>query len=390
MNRKVHRVGVAAATALTLAVLAACGSDPGPQAAPRGLGDKVTVTYIGDITGAAGFAGQGLQQGMELALQQAEADRMLGDTKVVLNVENAASDAGTAASLMSRAVRSDAVAIVGPLLGGSAQAAAPMAQKAQIPYIAAGSDGPGIVEAGDYVFRTMASQPQYAEAGANYLIQQGIKSVSIVYATENPVSNLLAKQSYPGWLAKGGVQIKASEGVPASATEFGALTSRLLAAAPEAVVVLAVGAQNAALVSALRRAGFHGAIMGNVGMTAGALKAAGAEADGVVYAINYAADSPTQSSKTFSEAFTKANAVAPNAFNADGYDAMQFILLALRQAKSADRADVRDALRGVAAKGFPGAQGALTFPADDGRQVVVPGLVVEWRNGAEKTVFGGN
>ena len=83
------------------------------------------------------------------------------------------------------------------------------------------------------------------------------------------------------------------------------------------------------------------------------------------------------------EAYTGKYSEPPSPYAADAYDAVQLIVKSLAASKSHDADDVKAGMEQVAAKGFTGAAGNVTFENRDAR---VPGVLVEWRDGKENVI----
>jgi ABC-type branched-subunit amino acid transport system substrate-binding protein len=93
------------------------------------------------------------------------------------------------------------------------------------------------------------------------------------------------------------------------------------------------------------------------------------------------------------EAFRKANPEQDQVYNynAAGYDAMMFFANALAKAPDGSREGVLKGMQAVAAEGgFDGAAGPIKFVEPDNRDVTVPGVVVEWRDGKENLISQGD
>ena len=127
-----RRTFLSGAGALTLALaLAACsspGSDSdssGGEAASGGGGlpDTIKIMDINGLTGPVAFAGSNAAKGIDLAIEQIEADGLLGETTIEVDSKDAAADPQEAASFASQAIADQSyAAILGP--SASAQSAA--------------------------------------------------------------------------------------------------------------------------------------------------------------------------------------------------------------------------------------------------------------------------
>jgi branched-chain amino acid transport system substrate-binding protein len=137
----------------------------------------------------------------------------------------------------------------------------------------------------------------------------------------------------------------------------------------------------------LRQAGYSGPVLGNSGASAGNLKPAGADGAGMLWPVDYNALNKTESSEKFVKQYqVKFPGESPLNYAAEAYDAAWWLAKAIKEAGSADRAAIQKGLDKVAASGFTGAMGDLKF---EGRDLRLPGVVVQWDGEKEVLVGAG-
>lgn len=395
-----HRFGrrsaARAAGAVALAVtLAACsspsegGSSGGGGGGGEGLPDTIKIMNIRALTGPVSFAGLAAQQGIDLALEEIEADGLLGDSTLELDTRDSAASAQEAASFASQAAADTSyTAILGPEASAQATAVSPIAQSSGIPvvYVQSGSEG---VLTGDFTFRMTPPAESYFDIVGDYLEEQGVTTASVLINTGNPTLVQLGEDTIPALGEQHGFEIVSSGGVETTAQDFTTPASQIAGEAPDAAFLMLQGPQAPVAITQLRQAGFEGEIVGMSAMGAGNLRSAGAVAEGAVWPANFNAAQEVESSQAFVEAFQeKYDGETPTNYSAEAYDALWFIARAIAEADSADRAAVQEAMASLAEEGFDGAQGAITFDGNDAR---VPGTLVRW-DGAQEVPFeaGGN
>ena len=383
---KVKASLVAGVIAAGLAV-AGCGSDDegsggGDSASGGGKTGTVTAGVVLDSTGPAGFTGVEGKKGIDLAVEEANAAKALGDATLAVDVKDGASDPKQAASLMTSMVKDYPVVSQGMTSGG-ALAAAPIAQKAGVPIAIILAGAPGIVETGDFVYRANAPQPTYHHLLATHFKNQGVKTVAQVYNNDVPTNETLAEETWPGLAKENGFQITSSDGVGATATNFASTVSKIMSANPDAVVMHLTGAQHVTFATALKRAGYQGKVAGGAGLGAGILKPMGAQADGILFPIDFSAANPDPKIQKFVEAYKAKYNEDPSPYAADAYDAMQLITKSLAASDSFESEAIKAGMEKVAAEGLEGAAGSITFENRDAR---VPGVLVEWRDAKENVI----
>jgi branched-chain amino acid transport system substrate-binding protein len=361
-----------------------CGGG-GSSSSSNGAAGKSGTVKVGvvlDSTGPAGFTGVEGKKGIDLAVAQANADKALGGAKLQVDIKDGASDPKQAASLMSSMVKDFPVVSQGMTSGG-ALAAAPIAQRAKVPIVVVLAGAPGIVETGDYVFRANAPQPTYHHLLAQHFKNVGVKTVAQVYNNDVPTNEALAKQTWPALAKQFGLKITSTDGVAVTATNFASIVSRIVSQKPDAVVMHLTGAQHVTFATALKRAGYNGIIAGGAGLGAGILKPMGAQANGILYPIDFSAANPDPKIKQFVSEYTAKYGTPPSPYAADAYDAMQLIIKSLAKSKDFESGDIKAALDQVTGAGFSGAAGKISFQNRDAR---VPGVLVEWRDGKENVI----
>jgi branched-chain amino acid transport system substrate-binding protein len=376
--------------------LAACGSDDGGSGAKASAGGTggggslsgktIKINMVTDLTGVAAFAGKPAQDGAQFAVKEANASGELQGAKLDLSVADAGSQVAQSAALTSKAAATDSVAEVFGVTSQGALAAVPISQKAKLSTLLVQSGAPGTVETGDYIFRTTAPQETFHELQVKHFQDKGYKKVGILINTEVPTLVSLDKK-YRAWAAQYGYQVVATEKYTNADTDFTAGASKMTAANPDVVLLLAQGPQGPGMVTALDRAGYKGAYAGNAGTSGGALKPAGKAANGTIYPVDFTADTPLAGGKKFAAAYKADTGEAAVNFTAEGYDAVRAIVEAVKvSGGDVSREGIHKALLAVTQKGYTGAAGPIKFENRDAR---VPGILVAWQGGPETIVSAG-
>lgn len=367
---------LAAALVAALGLVSACGSNSGLEASSDGgLPDVVKIADIQDLTGPASDAGTKADKGGDLAIEEVNDQHFLGDTQLKAEKMDAASTAATAASLLTGAVADTSYAAAfGPVLSPDALAMSPIAQKSKMPIIYTEASADGVI-VGDYTFRASAAQTTFYYKSLEYLQQQGVKTLSVIYDGDVATNTEIGTKTIPSQASKYGFDVVSTNAIQTTTTDFSASISKAMADHPDAMAVIPYITQSSGIMVALRRAGFDGPVIGYVGSGNGSLAAAGDAGAGVTYTTGF---SPLMSGKV-SDAFIKAYQAkygeVPSAYAAEGYDRVWMLARALKASGSAARDKVDSGLLDVCKQGFEGAQGAITF---DGTEMLVAGVLVQW------------
>jgi branched-chain amino acid transport system substrate-binding protein len=381
----------ALALALSAGLIAAgCGGSDSSSSSSSGdsasKGGDVKVAMVLDMTGPVGFAGVEAKKGIDLAVKQANDSDALGGKKIVVNIQDAASDPKQAASLTQKVSRDDSVPVImiGPGSAGSL-AAAPITQKAKLPTTVLESGSPGIVETGDFIYRTSTPQDKFTGLMAEHFKNKGVKTVIQVYNNDIPTNESLAKDVWPKLADQYGFQITSSEAVPVTATNFGTIASKIASEKPDAVMLHLSGAQYVSFISAVKRAGYTGIIGGGQGASSGTLAPLGKQADGVLYVAEFSSSSDLPVAQKFNDAIKQSTGKDATLYASSGYDSMNFIVEALKDAKGDyTREGVAKGMAAAASAGNPDATtGPVTFENRDAR---IKGSLVQWDNGKDTII----
>jgi branched-chain amino acid transport system substrate-binding protein len=386
--RRFAKLFVASAAVLSVAV--ACGSSDdssGGSSSGKGLPSTIKVVSVNPTTGVVAFAGVAANKGYELAVKQINDQKFLGDTKLELSESDTKSEPQTAAQVTTQAITDKGVsAIFGSVSSGEAIAMSPLVQKQGLPtiYTQAGSDG---VVVGDYTYRATPLMREYYTDLTKWMTDNGGKTIGIIYTEATPTLQDIGSNTLPQMADDLGIDVVASVGTQATTQDFSAPISQILDKKPDMVAALLVGASNPTVMTQLRQAGWTGPVIGNAGAGAGNLKPAGEDGAGMVWPTDFSEQATAQSTQDFVKAYTDEYGEAPLNYAAEAYDAAWFLAKSIKEADSADRSAIKDAMKTVAGDTFDGALGAGLSWKDGDLQVA--GAVVEWDGTGQKLLYEG-
>jgi len=386
-QRRMATLAVAAAAVLSVSACGSAGGGGGPAATDE-LPDTIKVVAINPTTGAAAFAGIEANNGYKLAVKEINETDYLDGTKIEIDFKDSKGEPQTAAQEMTKATTAgDISAVFGSVLSSDAVAMSPLAEKAKMPiiYTQAGSDG---VVIGDYTYRMTPLMRSYYVNLKKYIADTGAKSIGILYTEATPTLQDIGKSALPAMAKDLGIEVTTSIGTPATTQDFAAPISQVLDSDPDLVSILQVGPANPTAMTQLRQAGYDGPVIGNAGASAGNLDPAGKAGYGMVWATDFHHQNASPSSQEFVKLYEDEYGEPPLSYAAEAYDAAWFLAKSLKEAQSADRESVKDAMATVAAEPFDGALGeGLTF---EDQTVVVPGSVVEYSAEGENLLYEGS
>lgn len=385
-----RRLFQATAALASVSLLAACGGGGGTEAGAQGGGDgggianEIKLSGIYDTTGPIAYAGVGASKGINLAIEEIEEQGFLGE-EVDLTFEetDSANEIERASSEVSRAVADQEVmALFGPVAGQQAATVAPMVEQAGLPTIfnQAGSEG---VVIGDYTFRATAPMWSYYDIVAEYLAEQGLTDVAVIYNGTFPTFAEIGQKEFPKLAEENGLTITDSYTVQSNTQDFTPQTQEIASKNPDAVVMLLIAPQSVTALTQLSQAGYDGQVMATSVQASGNVASAGKHAEGLIYPVDFSAAQEDELAVSFIEAFEEKYDEAPDQYAAEGYDSMWWLARGIKASGDSSREGIQKGMAQVASEGFDGVMGALTF---EGNDVRVPGLLVEWDGSEEHLV----
>ena len=360
--------------ALLLALLlAACSrGDPSPRPAAD---DAVTVTigHAGPLTGSIAHQGKDDENGVALALEQANAKGLrIGGRIIVLRMksEDDQGDPKVGTLVAQKLVDAKVAAVIGHLNSGVTIPASEIYHRAGIPVISGSATNPALTERGmKGVFRTVGRDDQQGPAIAAYIAGElGAKRVAIVDDKTAYGEGLANEVERALRAAK--VTLVGRERVTDKETDFKAILTRIKERGADVVFHGGMDATGGLMVRQARELGLKAQFaFGDGACTEEMAALAGAAGEGM--ACSQAGVPAAAASREFLEAF--AARFGPTKLYAPYfYDATNVVIEAMRRADSVDPARFMPEMYEVS---LQGATGRIEFDAKGDRK------------GAEMTLF---
>ncbi|WP_205305053.1 ABC transporter substrate-binding protein, partial [Nocardioides sp. 616] len=368
--RKALLAGLAMATVLGTA---ACGSDDGGSGAAGdgGIASTIKIAQVQDQTGAVAYAGLGASEGAELAIDEIHEQGFLGDgVKIDLEKYDTAGEIERASSEMSKAMGDrDVAAILGPVSTQQAATVSPLVGRQKVPTIFTQAGGEGVVT-NDYSFRVTPPMESYYASVMDFLEAEGVKTVSVLYNATFPTFAVLGEDDVPAMAEERGMEIVQSLPVQMTTQDFSGQAQQVAKENADALVMLLIAPQSVTALGQLKDAGYDNQVVATSVQAAGNIEAAGDNANGLVYPVPFSVAMEDESSDAFSKAFQAKFDKDPTPYAADGYDAIWWIARAIKDSGDSSREGIREGLAKIAAEGYTGAMGEVTFDGNDAR---IPG-----------------
>lgn len=376
---------------LAMFTLAGCGDKDVETADPNGeaaSGDTIKVGVNYELSGNVATYGQDSVNGIELAINEINADGGVNGKEIELVKLDNKSEASEATSVATKLVTQNGViAILGPATSGNFKATIPVAESNQVPIISASATADDVTNNDgavyEYVFRTCFSDSYQGSAMATYAAETlGASNAVVIQDTSSDYAKGLA-ENFISTFEEAGGNIVGQEGYVAGDTDFNAILTKIKALDFDVVYLPGYYSEVGLIIKQARDLGIESPFMGGDGYDSPTLlELAGAEALNNVYFTNhYSSIDQDPLVVKFQEAYKAKYNTDASAFNALGYDLGYFIADAIGRAESLDAAAVHDAL--ASTTDFTGVTGSITV--DELHNAVKSMVVIGLENGVPAT-----
>ena len=379
MLKKAASLALASAMVFSLA---ACGSNGGGS--DEGNADATTfkIGGIGPTTGNNAIYGTAVQNGIQLAVDEINADGGINGYQIEYQFEDDQSDSEKSVNAYNTLKDWGMQMLVGTVTSTPCVA---VVEETQADNMFQFTPSATTVEAIQYdnAFRMCFSDPSQGSVSADYIAENGLASkIGIIYDSSDTYSTGIYQNFATEAEAKG-LEVVAAEAFTAdSNTDFSVQIQKVKDAGAE-LVFLPIYYQQASLILAQAdRAGFAPEWFGVDGMD-GLLDVEGFDtnlAEGLMFLTPFTPDAEDEATQTFVADYEAEFGDTPIQFAADAYDCMYVIKAAVEQADitpDMSISDMCDAMKGamteITIDGLTGKQ--ITW-GEDGEPSKEPTVVV--------------
>ena len=313
--------------------LAACG---GGKDSSEGNADATTfkIGGIGPITGDTAIYGTAVQNGIQLAVDEINADGGINGYQIEYQFEDDQSDSEKSVNAYNTLKDWGMQMLVGTVTSTPCTAVVEETHADNMFQLTPSATAVESIQY-DNAFRMCFSDPSQGTVSADYIAENGLASkVAIIYDSSDTYSTGIY-QSFATEAEAKGLEIVAAEAFTAdSSTDFSVQIQKAKDAGAE-LVFLPIYYQEASLILAQAdRAGFAPKWFGVDGID-GLLDVEGfdaALAEGLMFLTPFTPDAEDEATQTFVADFEEAFGNTPIQFAADAYDCMYVIKAAAEQA----------------------------------------------------------
>ncbi|HEV8500983.1 MAG TPA: branched-chain amino acid ABC transporter substrate-binding protein [Casimicrobiaceae bacterium] len=352
--------------AAALVTVYGCGKEEpkqaaAPAAAPAAAAaDQATVTIgsAGPLTGGIAHLGKDDDNGVRLAIDQANDKKIKigGKTiKFVVDSEDDQADPKLGPTIAQKFADAKVAGVVGHLNSGVSIPASAVYNQAGIPMISGSATNPKLTEQGfKNVFRVVGRDDQQGPAVAQYLESLKVKKVAIAddaTAYGEGLANEVEKT-----LKAAGIKVVAREKTNDKATDFKAILTKMKGTAPDAIFYGGMDATGGPMLKQARELGIKSVFsFGDGACTAEMSKLAGPASEGMI--CSQAGLPVEAASKAFVTAFN-AKYGEIKQYAPFYYDAANIIIASMQKADSTDPAKYLPEMQKIA---YDGATGHIEF-----------------------------
>lgn len=385
---------------LALGILAACSgggdtSSDSDSSSEESNTEEATSNggelHIGanlELSGAVATYGQSIAEGIDLAVEEINANGGVNGMQIKVTKVDNKSDAAEATNGAIKLTSQDkVVAIIGAATSGNTVAQAQIANDTQTILLTPSGTAPNVTvnedgSLNEYVFRTSYIDPFQGTVAANFALDElGVKKAAIYADNASDYAKGLAA-AFKETFEAGGGEIVAEEAYVAKDTDFRSTLTRINSANPEFVFIPGYYEEVGLIVQQARELGIDVPLMGADGWDSPTLiELAGKEALNNTFITNhYSSDDPDETIQNFVTKFgEKYDGNRPNAFHALGYDSVYLLKDAIERAGSTDPEAIKDAMEAI--ENLALVSGTITY--DENHNPVKSATILEYVDGEQ-------
>ncbi len=354
--------------ALSLFACSQSSPPPQPQAgAPAATQTVIRIGQVSPLTGGIAHLGKDNENGVRLALEEANAKGIdIGGQKVEFELlsEDDQGDPKIGTTVAQKLIDAKIAGVVGHLNSGTTVPASALYEQAGMPMVSGSATNPKLTEQGfKHVFRIVGRDDQQGPVVANYLLSElKPKTVAVIddaTAYGEGLANEVEKT-----LKAAGVQVLAREKGTDKTTDWKAILTKLKGKKPDAVFYGGMDATAGPLVRQAGELGFKVPFaFGDGACTDKMAELAGAAAEGLLCSQ---AGIPVQAANPkFLTAYKTRFKIDPILYSPFTYDATNLLIAAMQKAASSEPAKYLPELTKL---GHDGATGHIEFDAKGDRK----------------------
>ncbi len=368
-------------------VHAAGPGEPGTAAGTGAAdGDVVLIGEVGSLTGAEASFGISTRNGIELAVNQANAAGGVKGKKIAVRVYDDQSKPEEAANAATRLISQDRVKLIlGEVASTNSLAMAQKAQPAGVPMISPSSTNPKVTQVGNYIFRVCFIDPFQGFVMAKFAHDSLKITRAAVLKDQKSDYSLGLTEYFTRKFTEMGGKIITTEAYAKGDSDFRSQLTAIKGQKPEAIYVPGYYNDVGIIARQARELGIPKKVplLGGDGWRSEKLfELGGAAIESSYFSDHYSPDNPSPTVQKFIADYKAVYGSVPDSLAGLGYDAAQVGIAAMKKAPDLSGQAIRDAI--AQTKDFPGVAGTISL--DENRNAVKPAVVLEVEGGKLKYI----
>jgi len=348
---------------VAMMMLAACfagcaakGGDEPTGGAPSS--EEIVIGGIGPVTGGAASYGISVKQGAQLAVDEINAAGGINGKQIKYLFEDDESDAEKALSAYSKLMDEGMQVLMGTVTSDPCIAVTDESSKDGILQITPSGSAEACAQY-DNCFRICFTDPLQGRSMANYMYEEGVRKVAIIYDVSSDYSSGIYEAFVDEFEALGGTVV-AAESFTSGDVDFKTQLTKIKATDAEALFLPIYYTEVAYISNQAVNVGLKLPYYGCDGWDGVIAQLEGdtTNIEGAVYLTPFVTNSEDEAVQKFVADYKAKFGADPDQFAADAYDAIYTIKAAIEKAGSMDNDAIIAAMTEIT---VPGITGEMTF-----------------------------
>lgn len=327
-------LAIAMAAMMMLCVFTACGDEK------TGGGDAdgtatLKIGGIGPLTGENAIYGTAVKAGMEIAVDEINANGGIAGAQIELKFSDDVSDGETAGNAYNDLMDWGMQILVGPVTTGPAINVSSMVYNDRVFALTPSASSADVTAGKDNMFQLCFTDPAQGTAAADYMAENAADAkIAIIYRNDDAYSQGI----HDAFVAEAGTKnlniVYEGTFTADTATDFSVQLSAAQAAGADMIFLPIYYQPSSVIFSQASQMGYAPEFFGVDGMD-GILTLAGFDtslAEGVLVQSPFSADATDEATQSFVKAYNEKTGENPNQFAADGYDCIYAVKAAFEKA----------------------------------------------------------
>lgn len=329
-------------------------------------GNVIKIGQYASLTGGTATFGTETNEGIELAIAEANAAGGVNGKQFQLVTEDDQSKPEIAQTVVTKLITQDkVVAVLGEVASTRSIRGGTVCQQYHTPMISPSSTNPEVTKKGDCIFRVCFTDDFQAAADAKFAYDQGFRNVAIYKDIKNDYSVAFAKNFVDTFTKLGG-KIAGESTYSEGDTDFKAALNSIKGSSVKADAILVPGyyTEVGTIARQAKEIGLNAPLIGGDGWDSPKLvPGAGTALEGSFFSDHYfSTELKEPEMQEFIKNYKAKYNKEPGVLAALGYDSAKLLVDAVKRAKTMDGTGIRDAI--AETKDFPGVAGKITIDAN--------------------------